>query len=115
MTQILLAKRRRGVPLCPSSPARGVRGLGRPERKDVLSTFFLPVDPRGSTSNTVQQPGFRRYWPVLLCYAAGLLAKQMAVTLPFLLLLLDYWPLGRLLPVDDAPAVLPQSEALSAE
>jgi tetratricopeptide (TPR) repeat protein len=83
------------------------------ERKDVLSTLFYLLT-LWFYLQYVKQPGFRRYWPVLFCYAAGLLAKQMAVTLPFLLLLLDYWPLGRLLPADATPAVLPQPEALSA-
>ncbi len=65
------------------------------ERKDVLSTFFgllavlayLPY---------ARRPGWRRYLPVLLALALSLLAKPMLVTLPFVLLLLDYWPLGRL-------------------
>ena len=37
---------------------------------------------------------FPRYLAVLACFIVGLAAKPMAVTLPFLLLLLDYWPLG---------------------
>ena len=37
-----------------------------------------------------------RYLVVLACFVLGLAAKPMAVTLPFLLLLLDYWPLGRM-------------------
>ena len=37
-----------------------------------------------------------RYLAVLACFIAGLAAKPMAVTLPLLLLLLDYWPLGRM-------------------
>ena len=37
-----------------------------------------------------------RYLTVLACFIAGLAAKPMAVTLPFVLLLLDYWPLGRM-------------------
>lgn len=80
------------------------------ERKDVLSTLFWLLT-LWFYIQYVQQPGLRRYWPVLLFYAAGLLAKQMAVTLPFLLLLLDYWPLGRLLPAGAAPAIPPTPEA----
>jgi Tfp pilus assembly protein PilF len=43
----------------------------------------------------VQQPGRIRYLLVLLSFCLGLLAKPMIVTLPFVLLLLDIWPLGR--------------------
>lgn len=80
------------------------------ERKDLLSTLFLLLT-LWFYLQYVQQPGFRRYWPVLLFYTACLLTKQMAVTLPLLLLLLDYWPLGRLLPADAAPAIPPTPEA----
>jgi protein O-mannosyl-transferase len=73
------------------------------ERKDLLSTLFWLVT-LGFYLRYVKQPGIRRAWPVYLSYAAALMAKQMAVTLPFLLLLLDYWPLGRLRPASAAPA-----------
>jgi predicted negative regulator of RcsB-dependent stress response len=43
----------------------------------------------------VERPGLGRYLFVLLLFALGLMAKPMLVTLPFVLLLLDYWPLGR--------------------
>ncbi len=49
-----------------------------------------------------------RYLVVLACFIVGLAAKPMAVTLPFLLLLLDYWPLGRM---NDAGASGPVSRA----
>ena len=78
------------------------------ERKDLLSTLFWLLT-LGFYCRYVRKPGFRTYWPVLLFYAAGLLAKQMAVTLPFLLLLLDYWPLGRLRPAE-APVITPKAE-----
>ncbi len=68
------------------------------ERKDLLSTLFW-LATLGLYHRYTQAPGIRRAWPVFLCYAASLTAKQMAVTLPFLLLLLDYWPLGRLVPL----------------
>lgn len=67
------------------------------ERKDLLSTLFWLLT-LGLYHRYTQAPGIRRSWPVLLCYAVGLTAKQMAVTLPFLLLLLDYWPLRRTAP-----------------
>jgi tetratricopeptide (TPR) repeat protein len=65
------------------------------ERKDVLSALFgLLV--LWSYTRYVQKPGVGRYVPVLLFFILSLMAKPMMVTLPFLLLLLDYWPLRRL-------------------
>ena len=64
------------------------------ERKDVLSTFFWMLT-MGAYSYYVEHPGFRRYFFVLLFFVLGLMAKPMLVTLPFVLLLLDYWPLRR--------------------
>ena len=65
------------------------------ERKDVLSTFFWLLTV-GLYAWYVRRPSVGRYAPVVLAFALGLLAKPMLVTLPFALLLLDYWPLGRL-------------------
>jgi tetratricopeptide (TPR) repeat protein len=65
------------------------------ERKDVLSTFFWILTMWVYLSYTAR-PGIVRYLSLLLCFALGLMAKPMLVTLPFVLLLLDYWPLGRL-------------------
>jgi len=64
------------------------------ERKGVLSTFFFMLT-MGAYSYYVEHPGFRRYFLVLLFFILGLMAKPMLVTLPFVLLLLDYWPLQR--------------------
>ncbi len=64
------------------------------ERKDVLSTFFWLLT-MGAYSYYIEHPGFRRYFFVLLFFILGLMAKPMLVTLPFVLLLLDYWPLRR--------------------
>ena len=64
------------------------------ERKDVLSTFFWMLT-MGAYSYYVEHPGFRRYFFVLLFFILGLMAKSMLITLPFVLLLLDYWPLRR--------------------
>lgn len=64
------------------------------ERKDVLSTFFWMLT-MGVYVRYVERPGLNRYLLVLLSFALGLMAKPMLVTLPFVLLLLDYWPLGR--------------------
>lgn len=65
------------------------------ERKDLLCTFFglLTI---GSYVRYVQYPKIGRYVPVIVFFMLGLLAKPMIVTLPFAMLLLDYWPLRRL-------------------
>jgi Tfp pilus assembly protein PilF len=65
------------------------------ERKDVLSTLFWMLT-LGAYWLYVRRPGWGRYLPVCLFLGLGLLAKPMLVTLPCVLLLLDYWPLGRL-------------------
>ncbi len=65
------------------------------ERKDVLSTLFFMLT-LWAYGWYVERPGPARYVPVFLCLALGLMAKPMLVTLPFVLLLLDYWPLRRL-------------------
>jgi tetratricopeptide (TPR) repeat protein len=64
------------------------------ERKNVLSTFFWILTMLFYVWY-LQKPGWRRYLPVLICFAMGLMSKPMLVTLPFVLLLLDYWPLNR--------------------
>ena len=64
------------------------------ERKDVLSTLFWILTMWAYFWYT-EQPRLDRYLLVLLLFALGLLSKPMLVTLPFILLLLDYWPLGR--------------------
>ncbi|HUU50990.1 MAG TPA: tetratricopeptide repeat protein [Nitrospinota bacterium] len=64
------------------------------ERKDVLSTFFFMLTLLAYVFY-VEKPVFRRYLFVFFFFVFGLLSKPMLVTLPFLLLLLDYWPLSR--------------------
>jgi tetratricopeptide (TPR) repeat protein len=64
------------------------------ERKDVLSTFFWLLTMLAYVGYA-QKPDLGRYLLVLLPFALGLMAKQMLVTLPAVLLLLDYWPLQR--------------------
>ena len=64
------------------------------ERKDVLSTFFW-ILTIWSYIHYTEPPAFARYLAVILFFILGLMAKQMLVTLPFVLLLLDYWPLNR--------------------
>ncbi len=65
------------------------------ERKNVLSTFFW-ILTIGCYAGYSKRPGAGRYAACLGVYLLGLMAKPMLVTLPFVLLLLDYWPLGRL-------------------
>jgi tetratricopeptide (TPR) repeat protein len=65
------------------------------ERKDVLSTFLWLLTI-WAYIRFVSQPKITRYLPVILFLALGLMAKPMLVSLPFVLLLLDYWPLERL-------------------
>ncbi len=65
------------------------------ERKDVLSTFFWMLT-MGAYVYYVEHPGYKRYLFVLAFFLLGLMSKPMLVTLPFVLLLLDYWPLRRL-------------------
>jgi tetratricopeptide (TPR) repeat protein len=65
------------------------------ERKDVLSTFF-GVLALLAYSGYARQPTWGRYLLVLAAFVLSLLAKPMLLTLPFALLLLDWWPLGRL-------------------
>ena len=64
------------------------------ERKDVLSAVFFMLT-LGAYVHYVRQPSVRRYLLIVLFFALGLMAKPMLVTLPLLLFLLDYWPLGR--------------------
>jgi tetratricopeptide (TPR) repeat protein len=65
------------------------------ERKDVLSGFFWMLAMIAYV-RYAERPSIRRYVLVVLAFCLGLLSKPMIVTLPFVLLLLDYWPLGRL-------------------
>jgi tetratricopeptide (TPR) repeat protein len=65
------------------------------ERKDVLSTFFMMLVMIFYHSYTLS-PSLKRYVPVVLLFVLGLMAKPMLVSLPILLFLLDFWPLGRM-------------------
>jgi len=66
------------------------------ERKDVLSGFFWMLTLWAYACCYVRRPGLTAYMLVLVFYTFGLMSKPMVVTLPFVLLLLDYWPLNRL-------------------
>ena len=66
------------------------------ERKDVLSGLFFMLT-LGAYLGYVRRPfSLARYLAVVVLFALGLMAKPMLVTLPLVLLLLDYWPLGRM-------------------
>lgn len=65
------------------------------ELKDVLCAFFFLLTIHAYTK-FADNPCVKRYIPVLLLYIMALLSKPMAITLPGVLLLIDYWPLGRL-------------------
>ncbi|MBW8039918.1 MAG: tetratricopeptide repeat protein [Planctomycetes bacterium] len=65
------------------------------ERKNVLSTFFWMLTI-AAYIRYAKCPGVGRYLLVVVVFALATLTKPMVVTLPFALLLLDYWPLGRL-------------------
>jgi Tfp pilus assembly protein PilF len=64
------------------------------ERKDVLSGLFWILSMLAYV-HYAERPNVRRYAIVLLTFVMGLMSKPMMVTLPFALLLLDYWPLDR--------------------
>ncbi len=69
------------------------------ERKNVLSMLFflLALYAYGWYA---RDPGPRHYMAAALCYALALMAKPQVITFPFLLLLWDYWPLGRMAVAD---------------
>jgi len=65
------------------------------ERKNVLSTLFWLMT-MWAYIHYAEKPTIKRYVLVFLFFTLGLMSKPMLVTLPFVLLLLDYWPLRRL-------------------
>jgi tetratricopeptide (TPR) repeat protein len=88
------------------------------ERRDVLSAFFALLSllfyaqyAQAKTTSGVSRARDRNYLLALLCFLLGLMSKPMVVTVPFLMLLLDYWPLGRL-PLDGLGAALSPAAAL---
>jgi len=66
------------------------------ERKNVLCMLFFLLALAGY-GWYVRRPGIVRYLVFAILFAMGLMSKPMVITLPLVLLLLDYWPLGRLL------------------
>ena len=86
------------------------------ERKDVLCAFF-GILTMGAYFSYAEAPSLSRYLRMLICFVLGLMAKPMLITLPFLLLLLDYWPLKRMnvsgLPQWIAKAFIPPEKQTS--
>ena len=81
------------------------------ERKSVLSTFFWMLTI-AAYIRYAEHPAIKRYLLVVLALSLALMAKPMVVTLPFVLLLLDYWPLGRFQwPHQNKTEALPNSES----
>ncbi|MGA2254400.1 MAG: tetratricopeptide repeat protein [Thermoguttaceae bacterium] len=68
------------------------------ERKDMLSGLFFLLTLAAYRAYAVRPFSWWRYGLVVVIFAMGLTAKSMLVTLPFVLLLLDYWPLRRIAP-----------------
>ena len=82
------------------------------ERKDVLSGVFFMLTLLAYL-RYIRQPGsLARYAAVATFFTLGLMAKPMLVTLPFVLLLLDYWPLHRFAPAPANTAPVPWLEKL---
>ena len=73
------------------------------ERKDVLSGLFFMLTVWAYVAYAGRPFSWLRYALVVLVYALGLMAKPMLVTLPLVLLLLDYWPLGRFTAAEKGP------------
>jgi hypothetical protein len=77
------------------------------ERKNVLSTLFFLL-AIGAYGWYARKPDWLRYSLIVLLFAMGLMAKPMVITLPFVLLLLDYWPLNRTPGSETSPLHIPQ-------
>jgi protein O-mannosyl-transferase len=82
------------------------------ERKNVLSTFFFLLT-LAAYGWYARKPNWQRYFAVTALFACSLMSKPMAVTLPFVLLLLDYWPLGRIAGGAGGPLEVSQSRLSS--
>ena len=79
--------------VCPAPPARRVGGLGIRTQRCPLCLFLDPH--HGAYFSYAKAPTRAGYLRMLFCFVLGIMAKPMLVTLPFVLLLMDYWPLNR--------------------
>ncbi len=76
------------------------------DRQDLMSGFFFML-LLGAWSRYARSASAGRYCVALLCLTLGLLSKPMLVSAPFVLLLLDYWPLARLTPAGESVGLDP--------
>ena len=85
------------------------------ERRDVLSGLFFVLTLAAYLGYVRSGRALGRYLLVVAALALGLMAKAMLVTVPAVLLLLDYWPLGRFGPSGDLPSgsACPLAKALA--
>ncbi|MEW6668809.1 MAG: tetratricopeptide repeat protein [Thermodesulfobacteriota bacterium] len=79
-------------------------------RKNLLSTLFWMLTIC-AYARYAKQPGYATYFWALVCLGLGLMAKPMLVTIPVVLLLFDYWPLGRLRPFSVKRDLVAESSA----
>jgi len=79
------------------------------ERKNLLSMMFFLL-ALGAYRWYARSPGVARYATVTALYAVGLMAKPQVITLPFVLLLWDYWPLQRMFPPAAVEATRDEAE-----
>jgi tetratricopeptide (TPR) repeat protein len=84
------------------------------ELKDVLSGLFFMLTLAAYTRYARRPRSVGRYAAVALCLALGLMSKPMLVTIPFVLLLIDYWPLARFQKASQLPALLREKAPLFA-
>ena len=84
------------------------------ERKDLLCTFFMLLSLL-TYWRYVKTRGAALYVRTLVYFALGLMAKPMIVTVPLILLLLDFWPLNRLVPYKTNQAARSQVRRLLVE
>jgi Tfp pilus assembly protein PilF len=75
------------------------------ERKNVLSTFFWLLTML-CYAWYVRLPDWKRYTVMMVCFVSGLMSKSMLVTLPVVLLLMDFWPLRRVILPDNRSSSL---------
>jgi protein O-mannosyl-transferase len=80
------------------------------ERKNLLSMFFLLL-ALGAYQWYAREPRIGRYMIVAMLFALGLMSKPQVITLPFVLLLWDYWPLGRMFATGDQSSFPTAQEA----
>jgi hypothetical protein len=80
------------------------------ERKDVLIGLLFVLTLAAYLGYVRHRFSLIRYSMVMLLFVLGLMAKPMLVTLPFVLLLLDYWPLGRMTKSPAKPLAASQNE-----